>query len=237
MTDKESMGPGEELVRQIEQDADDPPLEDDDSFSPSDPSTPPPGLEKRIDVPKLIRAWVVMSDVLKQTVRAVSKNEADNQRTRTASSTTRWAVVVSVVVGLGAGYGYAQENHALLKEIRIQQADMRNQVAKAQADSEITLRVVRKVAEAVGAKLEADTAMHPITDEAARQAAVAAQEEALAAEITVAADPEDRAEAAAKLATVRERARIVRAEAPPINIEDTVLIEGTTASPTGSAEP
>lgn len=243
MTDRESKPTIHGFVDRIDDELSEPPLEDTEPPEERVPSDPPPSKEKRVDVPKLISAWALMSAALKATVRAVEKNEGDNKKTRTASTRTRWAVIVSVVVGVGAGYQYTAENNVLLQEIRSQQADMRNQTADIRKDSEATLRAVRAVAEALGAKIEADTSMHPIAEEAARKKAVEAQEEALAAEVLVAEDVNERAAASAKLETLRLRARTIRVEPEPLDVETTELVEtgpsgvrqAASARPSGSS--
>lgn len=241
MKDRESKPEIEGLAQRIGDELAEPPLQDSEVPEERVPSDPPPSAttSKRIDVGKLIAAWVAMSSALKATVRAVEKNEGDNKKTRTASTRTRWAVIVSVMVGVGAGYQYTAENNVLLQEIRAQQADMRNQTADIRKDSEATLRAVRAVAEALGAKIEADTAMHPVAEEAARKKAVEAQEEALAAEIMVAEDPNERAQASAKLETLRLRTRTIRVDPEPLDVDSTKLVETgpSGARQTGSARP
>jgi len=161
------------------------------------PSHPPPA-DSGIDQDKLLKAWVLMTDVQKQLVRASQKTEGDNRSTRKHNTVTRVVMLASVLGAVAVGYGYSEDNNALLREVRTSQS------ATAE-DTELTLSAVRAVAEAVGAKLEADTAMHPAAEEDARKKAVEAQEEVLEAEVLVASDPSARAQAAAKLITVRKR--------------------------------
>jgi len=194
------------------------------------PSKPPPA-DSGIDQDKLLKAWVLMTDVQKQLVRASQRTEGDNRSTRKHNTVTRVVMLASVLGAVAVGYKYSEENNALLLEVREQQA-------KSAADNEATLRAVRAVAEAVGAKIEADTAMHPAAEEEAREKAVEAQEEALAAEVTVASDPSARATAAAKLITVRHRKKHGRVlpvmpgkpierddHGKPISVEETELVD------------
>jgi hypothetical protein len=196
------------LVDQLEDGAGEPPLGD---SVPPDPQTPTPS-EKVVDPDKLMKAWVVMVDVQKQLVRAIQRNERDNRGTRTHNTLTRIVVLGSLLAAVAVGYRYSEENNELLQEVRAQQAETKKRVDNVADDSASTLRAVRVVAEAVGAKLEADTAMHPAAEEAAREKAVEAQEEALTAELHVASDPSARATAAAKLVTVRERKKATAAQ-------------------------
>jgi len=191
----------------------------------------PPASDSGIDPDKLLRAWVLMTDVQKQLVRVSQKTEGDNQSTRKHNTWTRVVMLVSVLGVAAVGYNYSEENNALLKEVRA------SQLTTAE-DNAQTLRAVRAVAEAVGAKIEAETTMHPGAEEDAREAAVEAQEEALSAEVVVATDPSARADAVAKLINVRKRKAHGRADpvmpgkpierddhGKPIFVEETELVD------------
>lgn len=188
----------------------------------AEPSDPPPPDGARVNPEKLRRGWEMLVAVLRQLIREIELTRKDNALTRRDAFRTRVTVVVSVLLGVagvtGSAYIYAAANNALLQEIRDQQADMRIDVANNRVDIEATLRAVRAVSEAVGAKIEADAAENPVVEEAARKKAVEAQEQALGAVMHVDRDPDERAKAAAKLETLRRRVRIIDEASSPLDL-------------------
>jgi hypothetical protein len=148
---------------------------------------PPVGEHKLSDPPatsidpgKLLRAWEANVAVQRELIAVVQKNEAENVKMREDNSRTRKLATLSVVVvGLIMGTGTGLSFAANRESASILRATNENVVR--------TLRVVRASAIALGAKVEADTAMEPEVELSARRKALGAQREALEAEMVVGA--------------------------------------------------
>jgi len=152
-----------------------------------------------VNLDEVRKAWEAAVDVQKALIDAIHGSKLESKRMRIYSA----VAVVLVLLASAANTWLQSRSVDATAEVQ--------EVSRAVAsDNASTLRAVRAVSEAVGAKIEADTAMHPIAEEAARQKAVEAQETALEAEAEVADSPADKAEVAAKLAEVRLRQRVVR---------------------------
>jgi hypothetical protein len=152
-----------------------------------------------VNLDEVRKAWEAAVDVQKALIEAIHGSKLESRRMRLYS-------VIAVVLVL-----LASAANTWLQSRSVDAATEVQAVSEAAAsDNASTLRAVRAVSEAVGAKIEAEAAMHPIAEEAARQKAVEAQETALEAEAEVADSPADKAEVAAKLAEVRLRQRVVR---------------------------
>lgn len=221
MTDKEKAAhtSGEHKL-ELERTASDPPI-----VSKKSPSGTP-STEPEIDAEKLLNAWSAMTTVNKELIRVVEKNEEDNATTRRSHTKTRWTVVLAcLIMLLGTGIHTLQIRQMSLRtadEIATskKQAVENHRIIKDVGhDVKETLQAVRATAEAVGAKLEADTTNDPEVVEEAEQKALEAQVEALDAEAKVADDPTRKAEAGRKLRVVKEKARLrtVRVESSPID--------------------
>lgn len=205
---------------ELERTASDPPI-----VSKKSPSGTPTS-EPDIDAEKLLKAWSAMTNVNKELIRVVEKNEEDNATTRRSHTKTRWTVVLAcLIMLLGTGVHTLQIRQMSLRtadEIATskKQAVENHRIIKDVGhDVKETLQAVRATAEAVGAKLEADTTNDPEVVEEAEQKALEAQVEALDAEAKVADDPTKKAEAGRKLQVVKEKARLrtIRVESSPID--------------------
>lgn len=177
--------------------------------------------EPRIDPDKLLRAWSAMTNVNKELIRVVERNEEDNAKTRKSNNRTRLIVLgTCLVMLLGTGVHTWQIRQMSLRtadeiETSKEQAVANHKIIKdVGGDVKETLQAVRATAEAVGAKLEADTTNDPEAAEEAEKKALEAQAEALDAEAKATDDPTKKAEAGRKLEEVKAKAlrRTVRIE-------------------------
>jgi len=187
-----------------------------------------PSAGEQVDLEKVRQAWDVAVDVQRDLIKVIQASGEANDKTRRYSVAAM--IVVFVLTALSAWF----HKRAGESADRVEQVQ-----AEVATDSESTLKAVRAVSEAVGAKIEADTAMHPIAEEVARQKAVEAQETVLAAEAAVATSPKDKAAAELKLAEIRRRQEVVEKRAPAavgsgpggeIDPEDDVAIEAAKGS-------
>jgi hypothetical protein len=151
-----------------------------------------------VNLDEVRKAWEAAVDVQKSLIDAIHGSKLESKRMRI------YSVVAVVLVLLASAANTWLQSRSVDATTEVQE------VSRAVAsDNASTLRAVRAVSEAVGAKIEADTAMHPIAEEAARQKAIEAQETALTAEVEAADSPADKAAAEEKLAEVRRRQEMV----------------------------
>lgn len=164
-----------------------------------------------IDPEKLLGAWSSSTAVLKQLVTVIAATEADNKKTRDDNARTRKVVLSAVFAGctllvvLAANLYFVVRFHTQ-RTMEVAEA-ARAITASTAKDVAATLRVMRSVSRALGAKVEADAALTPDAEANAQAAAVEAQVVAAQAEKSVTDDPATKQKATVELEQLKVKAK------------------------------
>jgi len=145
---------------------------------------PPP----TVDPDKLLHAWNEMTGVLRDLVAAIRSNELDNDRTRRDNRNTRLVVVAATLAGAGLVAGLSVNNYLTIQSMRVAAEEDRQLLMKTAEDSSATLKAMRSIVEAVGAKVEADTTGEAPAQEEARVKAIEARVQVMRAQAEVEED-------------------------------------------------
>lgn len=167
--------------------------------SPVTKSDRPSLAEPTIDQDKLLKAWEALIAVNTELIRVVEKNEADNAVNRSDNAKTRRLVSIATMIA-AAIVLWAQARILQRVEHASDLVDKSSKISQ-QTSTDVgeTLKAVRAMAKALGAKVEADAMLTPHAEEKAQAAAVEAQVAAVEAEKKVTTDPVTKAKATEEL--------------------------------------
>lgn len=174
-----------------------------------------PIADGELDEQKLYEAWTAMVGVQLELIRVIEKTEQDNEHTRRDNQRTRRFVATLTFVGVALlGLSMVIMLNRQAEQLRAEREASALRI-RTHENVASTLRAVRAVARAMGAKIEADAALTPGAESRALKLGVEAQKVAIEAEQAVTRDPRVKQQAERELKTIERKSQEIDAAPAP----------------------